>query len=216
MCRHKRMYVFIIVILILISLFIYELLHIDYNRVPKRIWTYIDKPDRSIDSNMNKSIASWKKHTDYEIIILTEKTYKGYVTIPTEFLTNPVFTISDLIRLYILHEMGGVWIDPNVILLGPLDWMFPKYAEFSGIKYDEMKDEIETRFMACNKGSPFMEKWKTEYSSMAKYPSADKYVESKGFTLTYNPIKAAYNVLLYPIQHPDSLILQKNKYMIFI
>ena len=203
MCTHKRMYVFMIVIFILLSLFIYELININYNLAPKRIWTYVDSPETN---DVKTCIASWKKHTDYEIIILTKKNYMGYVTIPTEFLTNPVFNISDLIKLYILYEMGGVWIDPNVILLGPLDWMFPKYSEFSGIK----EDDIETYFMACNKGSPFMEQWKKEYSTMAKYPSADKYVESKG--LKCSAIKAAYHVI--PI--PDSLILQKNNFMTFI
>ena len=45
----------------------------------------------------------------------------GYVTIPTNLLTNPVFNLhfSELIRLYILYEMGGVWIDPNVLLTAP-------------------------------------------------------------------------------------------------
>ena len=196
------MYVFIIVILILLSLFIYEfVININYNLVPKRIWTYVDGPNIH-----KKCIESWKKYTYYEIIVLTKKNYMGYVTISTELLTNPVFNISELIQLYILYEMGGVWIDPTVVLLGPLDWMFPTYAEFSGIK----EDEIDTRFMACNKGSPFMEKWKKEYSTMAKYPSADKYVESKGFTCS--AIQAAYKVI--PVT--DSVILHKNKFMTFI
>jgi mannosyltransferase OCH1-like enzyme len=195
------MYIFIVVLVILITFRLFQ--KQNYSRVPKKIWTYVDSAETNIES-----IASWKKYTDYEIILLTKHNYMGYVTIPTEFLTNPVFKIPDLIRLYILHEMGGVWIDPNVTLLGPLDWMFPKYAEFSGIK----EGEIQTYFMACNKGSPFMEKWKTEYSTIAKYPSLDKYVESKG--LTCNAIQAAYNVLL--VENPDSVILHKNNFMTFM
>lgn len=198
------MYIFIVVIVILIVFGIFR--KQDYNIVPKKIWTYVDN-----ETNSKTCIESWKKYTDYEIIILTKKNYMGYVTIPTEFLTNPVFTkISDLIRLYILYEMGGVWIDPNVILLRELDWMFPKYAEFSGFK----TDEIETYFMACNKGSLLMKEWKNEYSTIAKYPSLDKYVESKGFKCS--AIQAAYKVLSYPIQNPDSVILQKNNFIAFI
>ena len=195
------MYIFIIILLILFIAYINK----DYNTIPKKIWTYVDGHEKTVES----CIESWKKYTEYEITVLTKHNYMGYVTIPTEFLTNPVFRLSDLIRLYILYEMGGVWIDPNVILIRKLDWMFPKYAEFSGFK----DKEIETYFMACNKGSPLMKHWKTEYSTVAKYPSVDKYVESKG--LTCNAMQAAYHVLLYPIQNKDSLILHKTHHLYF-
>lgn len=189
------MYIFIIIIIIIIICALKQ----DYNTVPKIIWTYLDS------EKINKCIESWKKYTDYEIIILTKKNYMGYVTIPTNLLTNPVFNLhfSELIRLYILYEMGGVWIDPNVLLTAPLDWMFPKYAEFSGFKND-IKGNIETWFMACNKGSLFMKKWRDEFSQIARYPSVDKYIESKGFKCS--AIQTAQKM----IDMKDKLILRNS------
>ena len=50
-------------------------------------------------------------------IVLTSKTYKGYVTIPEELVSHPIFTLDkkrfhDLVCLWTLVEHGGVWITP--------------------------------------------------------------------------------------------------------
>ena len=115
-----------------------------YNRVPKKIWTYwTAKPNGLVMPSKQElqCLASWKKwNPEYEIVTLTKKTLKGYVTIPEEIREHPMFNMEDrkdifvdLVRLWTLAEYGGVWLDPNVLVKAPLDkWMFPKYGEFSG------------------------------------------------------------------------------------
>ena len=74
------MYIFIIILLILFIAYINK----DYNTIPKKIWTYVDGHEKTVES----CIESWKKYTEYEITVLTKHNYMGYVTIPTEFLQN--------------------------------------------------------------------------------------------------------------------------------
>jgi len=160
----------------------------NYNRAPKRIWTYWDREDR-IPKTVKMCIRGWAKwNPDYEIVLLTKKNYKGYVTIPEELTSHPNFNdmparFADLVRVWTLAEHGGVWMDSTIILKAPLqDWLFPKYAEFSGFYIDGMttkKPVIENWFFACNKGSPFVQKWRDEFSKIAQYSCVEQYVNSR-------------------------------------
>jgi len=135
-------------------------------------------------------MASWKKyHPEYEIVLLTKKNYKGYVTIPEELINHLNFNdssqrFSDLVRLWVLTEHGGIWMDSTILLKESVeDWLFPKYAEYSGFYLDGVTKKkefpvIESWFMACNKGSPFIKKWRDEFSSMVNFPTIGHYILS--------------------------------------
>jgi hypothetical protein len=160
----------------------------NYNQAPKRIWTYWDREDR-IPKTVKMCMRGWAKwNPDYEIVLLTKKNYKGYVTIPNELTSHPNFNdmparFADLVRVWALAEHGGIWIDSSIILKAPLDdWLFPKYAEFSGFYIDGMTKTtpvIENWFFACNKGSPFVKKWRDEFSKIAQYSCVEQYVNSR-------------------------------------
>ena len=66
--------------------------------VVKKRWLFSDEPNIVFDDG----------------IVLTSKTYKGYVTIPEELVGHPIFTLDakrfhDLVCLWTLAEHGGVW-----------------------------------------------------------------------------------------------------------
>jgi hypothetical protein len=202
----------------------------NYNQAPKKIWTYWDNPIK-IPKTVELCIASWKRfHPEYEIVLLTKKNYKGYVIIPEELITNQNFNdspqrFSDLIRLWVLAEHGGVWMDASILVKGSIeDWLFPRYAEFSGFYFDghTKKKEfpiIENWFLACNKGSPFMKAWKDEFSRMAQFLTVEQYVQSLrlegvDFQGIVDPHYLAMHLscqrVLQKMHYPlDSLYLQK-------
>ena len=72
-------------------------------------------------------IESWKKHLDpdrFRIVVLSRKTLEDYAIIkPKNFdsLGNPAK--SDVIRLSLLYQHGGVWMDASVLLTAPIDWI---------------------------------------------------------------------------------------------
>lgn len=71
--------------------------------------------------------ASLKKNiTDREIVVITEDNYRNYVKFP-EYIENKVYAgiisrthMSDLLRLELLKNYGGTWIDATVYLTGKL------------------------------------------------------------------------------------------------
>jgi len=192
----------------------------NHNRVPKTIWTYWEEPDH-LDTKKrlpDEAIRSWKEHNPtYEVIILTKKNYQGYVTIPTEVRTHPDLNpdhLSDLIKLWILAERGGIWIDPNVTINRPFDpWLFPKYAEFAATidqskTTDQKHPVINPSFMAANPGSEFIKKWRDEFSEIVRYQNIDQYVQNRDHIDHQQITDPIQDV----IQIAEQIVLQSQKY----
>ena len=162
----------------------------NYNTVPRKIWSYWDNQDK-IPKSVKMCMESCKKsNPDYEIVLLTRKNFKGYVTIPDEIREHPHYNDSpqrfaDLVRLYALEEHGGIWIDASVLIKEHFDkWLFPRYAEFVGYfqsKYtvDKKMPVIENWFMAANKNSKFIKLWKQEFLEIANFKDIHAYLDSR-------------------------------------
>jgi hypothetical protein len=161
-----------------------------YNVAPRKIWTYWDNPDK-LPKAVKLCMDSWKKfNPDYEIVLLTKKNYQGYVTIPEDIRAHPHFNdspqrFSDLVRLYVVEEHGGIWIDASVLIKDHFDnWLFPRYAEFSGFfmgpfSLDNRTPAIENWFFAANKGSTFIKLWKKEFLEMGTFKDIQGYLDSR-------------------------------------
>lgn len=202
----------------------------NYNQAPKKIWTYWDNPIK-IPKTVELCMASWKRfHPEYEIVLLTKKNYKGYVTIPEELIAHQNMNdiprrFSDVLRLWILAEHGGIWMDSSILVKKSIeDWIFPRYAEYSGFYTDRLtrKKEfpvIENWFMACNKGSPFMKAWRDECSRMAHFLTVEQYIQSlRSEGVDFQGIQDPHELAMYAAcqkvlqvdHYPlDSLYLQK-------
>jgi hypothetical protein len=142
--------------------------------VVKKRWLFSDDPNIVFDGG----------------IVLTSKTYKGYVTIPGELVSHPIFTLDkkrfhDLVCLWTLAEHGGVWIT--------MHGEHGKHGEHGEhqkkplLEYDSNKEfhgyydatGIDTRYMECSKGSAFIRAWRNEYSCLAEFPSVERYLQSR-------------------------------------
>lgn len=220
--------IFLLIIIIILGLAFANWQKNDYNRHPKKIWTYWDNPDR-IPKTVKMCMESWKKYNpEYEIILLTKQNFKGYVIIPEEISKHQSFNdspqrFSDLIRLWTLAEHGGVWIDASTLLKASLDsWIFPRYAEFSGFYLEGFTTDtkypvIASWFMACNKDSKFIKLWRDEFSEIGRYPNVEKYIEATKQVDTQKIPDHNSNTILIAAQkvfqidkYPlDSLILKK-------
>jgi hypothetical protein len=136
--------------------------------VVKKRWLFSDDPNIVFD----------------EGIVLTTKTYKGYVTIPEEIAGHPIFTLDskrfhDLVCLWTLAEHGGVWITTHREHVEHQKKPLVEYdsnKEFHGY-YDATG--IDIRYMECNKGTTFICAWRDEYSRLAEFPSVERYLQSR-------------------------------------
>jgi hypothetical protein len=219
--------IFIIVLLIILSLGLYDY-HINKTiPIPKRIWTYVEDPDH-MSKTTHLCMDSWKKyHPSYEIIVLTRKTAKGYVRIPEEILSHPSFETEhfwEIISLFTLAEHGGIWMSPSTLLHDRFEnWLFPKKAEYSGFYQERLTSTngipvMEPSFMASKQGSEFITKWRDEFASIAHHLTIEKYIESRkqmGVDLSpfLDPIQqamlvAAQKVLQFDAYPRETLLLQ--------
>ena len=222
--------VFIITSIIVLFIVLLLIQKRQYGTHPKIIWTYWDNPAK-IPKTVKMCMEGWKKfNPDYEIVLLTKSNYKKYVSIPEDIVSEPNFNdnstrFADLVRVWTLAQNGGVWVDSSIVLKESLDnWLFPRSAEFSGFYIASFTKEglppvIENWFFACNKGSDFVRRWRDEFSEIAKYPSVEKYVDSrKKMGVNFEGIGSPYYLAMhisaqkilqldrYPL---DTLILRK-------
>jgi hypothetical protein len=181
----------------------------NYNKVPRKIWTYWDNPDK-LPKAVKLCMDSWKKYNpEYEIVLLTKKNFQGYVTIPDEIRNHPHYNdsaarFSDLVRLYALEEHGGIWIDSSVLVKENFDkWLFPRYAEFAGyymgsITVDKKYPALESWFLAANKNSKFIKLWKDEFLEIANFRDIQGYLDSrKKLGVNFEKIRDPHYLAIY-------------------
>ncbi len=101
------------------------------NPYPNKIWVCWLQGEKDAPLLVKKCIASIRKFAgDKEVIILTNDNLSQYVTFPDFILKNKAkgritnTHFSDILRIYLLAQYGGIWIDATVYLTGPL----PHYA----------------------------------------------------------------------------------------
>ena len=228
-------FIFVGLILSILSLLFRQ--KANYNIVPRKIWTYWDNPDKLGTNKIPKSVKlcmeSWKKYNpDYEIVLLTKKNFKGYITIPDDIRNHPHFNdsvarFSDLVRLYVLEEHGGIWLDASILVKKPFDnWLFPRYAEFAGYYMGSITSDIkypvlESWFLAANKNSRFIKLWKQEFLEMAAFKDIHSYLDSrKKMGINFEKIRdphylaiyiAALKVMQFDRYPQDTLILRDSE-----
>lgn len=129
-----------------------------------------------------KCIESWKKYLpEYEIKEWNEDTFdvNRHIYTKEAYLSKKYAFITDYVRLYVLKEYGGIYMDTDVEVLKPLD-IFLNHPAFSGF---EDETHIPTGIMASEKGGV----WVTEQLS---------YYDDKHFIKPDGTLDLTTNVLI--------------------
>lgn len=136
-----------------------------------------EKPDLAI-----KCIESWKKELpDYEIIEWNEDNFdiEQNLYVKQAYEKRKFAFVTDYVRLYVLYNYGGIYMDTDVEVLKSLD-PFLKHPAFSGF---ENNDKIPTGIMAAKKGNNWIKDLLDEYKDL-------KFINDDGtLDLTTNVIR---------------------------
>lgn len=146
--------------------------------IPKKIhYVWMGKGQKS--ELILNCIKSWKENLiDYEIIEWNEENFNinsnSYVK---EAYENKKWAfVSDYIRIYVLYNFGGVYLDTDVEILKPID----KFLEHSAFCGFESTAYISTAIIGAQKGHP----WTRE---LLQYYNDRSFIHSDGsFDLTPN------------------------------
>ncbi len=127
--------------------------------IPKKIfvfWHEDIKNNKIIESHIN----SWRRNVpkNWEINIVTLNNIKDYVSneFIEKYINLDIVRLSDFIRLELLKNNGGVWIDGGIIIK---DGSFlDRYRnEMIKNKYDVLLYELTVR--SQSKTNPYLENW---------------------------------------------------------
>jgi hypothetical protein len=161
------------------------------NRIPKKIWSYWDNPDK-MPEVVRMSIDSWKKYNpDYEIHVLNKSDFKNYAHIPNDILNHPNFKdsparFSDLLRLFLIEEHGGIWIDASSLMYEGFDTWLPNaecflYVYNQGATSLPPKPIVESWFFAAAPHNDFIKRWRDEFAELKSFATVDAYVKSRKY-----------------------------------
>lgn len=103
-----------------------------------------------------KCINSWKEHCpDFEVREWNEKNFdiNCNTFVKQAYAAKKYAFVSDFVRLYVLYNYGGIYMDSDVEVLRPLD-IFLQEKSFSGF---EAIESVSTGIMGCESHHPFWE-----------------------------------------------------------
>lgn len=129
----------------------------------------------------NKCYESWKKFLpEYTIIEWNEDNFdiNSNLYVKQAYENKKWAFVSDYVRLYVIYNYGGIYMDTDVEVLKPLD-RFLIHSAFSGF---ESETDIPTGIMAGAKGN----KW---YKELLSYYDDKTFINDKGeMDLTTNVV----------------------------
>ena len=131
--------------------------------IPKRIiFCWFGKKDKP--ENIQNCINSWKEHMpDWEYLEINENNfninYNQYVK--SAYENHKWAFVSDVARLWALYNLGGIYMDTDVLVYQPLD-KFLKHSFFTGF---EQQHYPVTATIGCNKGNTLVKEMLDVYDN---------------------------------------------------
>ncbi|EFA23918.1 polysaccharide biosynthesis protein [Bifidobacterium gallicum] len=122
-------------------------------------WQGLDACDIPL---VNACISSVQRHAaGRDVIIVSKYNYKNYITIDDIIIEKfnrggiPVTQLSDIIRMALLSQRGGIWLDATVYLTQDIPESLSEYPFYSSQSYRAVPEAHWTiYFMGCGKGNP--------------------------------------------------------------
>ena len=146
--------------------------------LPKIIWTHWDSDNPP--ELVKKNIAGWRAKLErlgWTIHLLSDSTIANYVdeaSFPKNVAINGPTTRANVLRLRLLRQYGGVWMDSGFIVNNPdlLESMYrtslAEKSELTGFYIASLTSSdrykvIENYFIMAPKGSELIDAWIKEY-----------------------------------------------------
>jgi hypothetical protein len=129
--------------------------------------------------------------------------------------------LKDIVRITVLSENGGIWLDSNITLHGPLDaWLFqphptheihPKEEKIMGFLRE---GRVDTGFLAALPGCTWLLQWKEAWYQLMRFDSIQSYAtikEKEGVPMNFrNPLDHVGEIVWRSVKAPYSLFLDQE------
>lgn len=130
--------------------------------LPRIVWIFWDKPLISAPAFIKYAVQSWiDKNPGWEVRVIDNITLPTWVDIPNPFDQRKVQGRSDAIRLALLTEYGGVWVDASCACVVPLDHWLPSLMQSGFFAFPDTYPgrEVQSWFLAASPDNHLTRKW---------------------------------------------------------
>ncbi len=139
---------------------------------------------------INKCIESWKKYApDFQIIEWNEDNYdvNKYIYTKQAYEKKKYAFVSDVARFDILYKEGGIYLDTDVELLKPIDFLLEEKVFFG---YDQQKKIASGLIMGCLAGQSIIR-------DIIDYYSGNSFLLPNGVANTTTVVTIVSDVLVF-------------------
>lgn len=141
-------------------------------RVPKKIWMYWAQGWESAPPLVQLCRDSWiRKNPGWEVVLLDDSNVRDYATIAIarDGKNIPHAAYSDIIRMQLLAQHGGVWADATAYCSIPLYEWLPSVAQSGFFAFEKKKTTVASWFIAAEKGNSLIAAWNSYIGRYWKY-----------------------------------------------
>lgn len=130
----------------------------------KIIWCCWFQGENQAPELVRRCIESWRYHNpDWDVRCLDRHTIRHYVQlsrfVDLERQQVTPASLSDILRLALLHEYGGVWVDATTLCMRPLNDWLPSRMKSGFFVFEKPGPNrpISSWFIAADLGNPILE-----------------------------------------------------------
>lgn len=158
-----------------------------------------------------KCINSWKKYCqEYEIIEWNESNFdiNSNLYVKQAYEAKKYAFVSDYVRLYVLYNYGGIYMDTDVEVLKPLE-SFLVHEAFSGF---ETEEAVPTGIMGCTRRNEFFKLLMSYYDNRTFIKADGTYDITTNVEIITNYCKSNGLKLNNNLQDINGFILYPKEY----
>jgi mannosyltransferase OCH1-like enzyme len=191
----------------------YKYKKINYGEGKKIIWCCWWQGEENAPEIVKICLKSIRKHNcGYEVIVISKNNYKKYVTIPKNILEKvnsgkiTLIHFSDILRMALLKEYGGVWVDATMYIT---DDIFNNFSDINVNSNVVSNDESGNKWCGFFIGGKPNKLFDFVYEFIIKYNNDyDKLINY--FLIDY-AINIAYNNFEECKNDIDNITLHNNE-----
>jgi len=135
----------------------------------KNIFLYWEGPDNPLILLLRKIIYAFaEKDSEIQIHLINHNNLEQYIAdIPKEFYQLCYAHQADYVRVNVVCDYGGIWLDSDTIILEPFDALFDYLQKYKGFFVTE-SDSVCNGVFASVKKTLLMVRWKNRVNHLVR------------------------------------------------
>jgi hypothetical protein len=130
---------------------------------PKLLWSYWKQGESAAPELVKYCLASWRSlNPGWDIRVLDQSTVSRFTTMAGLPESISVQHYTDVLRVRLLDEHGGVWVDATTLCAAPLDHWLPPLMQSGFFAFTRPGPDrvIASWFLASEPGGALIRTWR--------------------------------------------------------